>query len=82
MAPLLWSLCPTGLTVSGAGTAASPLELIGPPHYISSALNGGLTFTPTNNFVGNGTIQMVSSAGDGSDNDTTTIQVIESLKPV
>ncbi len=67
---------PTGLTVNGAGTAASPLELVGPPHYISSALNGGLTFTPTANFVGNGTIQMASSAVDGSDNDSLTIQVI------
>ncbi|MGE3725738.1 MAG: beta strand repeat-containing protein [Candidatus Sericytochromatia bacterium] len=67
---------PAGVTVSGAGTAASPLQLVGLPHFVSTALNGGLIFTPTNNFVGNGTIQMVSTANDGSDTDTVTIQVV------
>jgi hypothetical protein len=67
---------PAGVTVTGNGTAASPLQLVGPPFYVSSALNGGLTFTPTANFVGTGTIQMVSTATDGSDTDTVSISVV------
>ena len=68
---------PAGVTVSGTGTSASPLQLSGAPFYINQALNGGLVFTPNTGFTGTGRIQLVTTATDGSDTDSLDIEVVQ-----